>query len=387
MDGWTTCLLLFLAFQLVHTDDPQLAEDCRVYHLENYTDHHQSPPVPFRDHLEVSMFVESAGQPPSFVQIHLKSDNETVEVFINRDSEVTVRIGGKQKVKKRLLLNTTTPPLNSWFTLVLDLHSDTLIIFRPEDRLHQLEVNVRLGDNVMAQVAGDLHVVFNCMTGCMVHDKTSPWFGQDLGVLSSLTLYVSPEEGGQHPVVVVEPFNSFSQDPSDKVVANVTAEDPALWYKVVLQQDSENEAGVDGTGRGEHRVRITLSKNKSYSITNVTNALWTLWCFPDKAKEAIKPSIRGSLGGEGDYKEDDDDDDHDEDNDKLEGAGAGQVLAWVLVGLALFIVMVLAMILCTRMGSPAGNHEEDSEPGSPMLTVPPVNHRLPQQDHYSTKVL
>ncbi|KAK8733060.1 hypothetical protein OTU49_006737, partial [Cherax quadricarinatus] len=99
----------------------------------------------------------------------------------------------------------------------------------------------------------------------------------------------------------------------------------------------------------------------------------------------------------------------DSSKDQSGGAQAGQVIAWVFTGLALFLVMVLALALCAKMTPPpARTHsdfrpsvdivsqrygvssvsqreaEEESEPGSPVLTV---SRTLHPDDHYSTKVL
>lgn len=401
-------LVLLLLLQVVEATN-QMAQDCRVYHLQNGTQ--QRPAVPFLGQLEVSLWMGEAGGGgggiPNDLAIHLTSDhhlqNQTVQVFINRDCEALVLVKDKQVGR---MLRLVAAHSDTWLTLVLTYHHGTLLLYRPENRMNMVRAAITMEGNMTATVhsSNELHFAFNCGVGCLVHDGSSPLMGVSLGLGPSLGLYLSPQPGARHPAFVLSPTSNQSLAPADDdVPLNTTWWQPGTWYKLV-PHDQEGDGRVRGSREEVQIVKIPLM-NVSYSITHSIDVLWTLHCYPDMARGVEKQPL-----GETSTPQPPTKDIHNQRQTEHESAGAGEVVAWILAALALFVVALLALALCTRMSPPPDRPpdflpsvgvvsqrfevaengreaEEESEPGSPMLTVPPVSHRLPQSVDYSTKVL
>ena len=109
-----------------------------------------------------------------------------------------------------------------------------------------------------------------------------------------------------------------------------------------------------------HNLALTHTQD----IYNVT--ISSLTFIPDLGNTteriyASTPATEGTGGvGEGGGGEEDD---KSKEEKKGGRAGAGEVTAWLLAGLALFLVMVLALALCTKTAQHSKPyHVQDSQP-------------------------
>ncbi|XP_069937666.1 uncharacterized protein [Cherax quadricarinatus] len=369
-----------------------------------------TPQVVFSGHLEVSVLVKEADSLPKEVQIHLESSTsnwKSMYVLINKDSKVSVHVNDTL-VDGNLSLaahtcTPTHPPAHAWITLVITLHRGRLLIYRPEDRLRVLTAEVPQTDGAInAYVTSSVinHVAFNCASGCLIHDEASPLMGHNLKLESEM-VYVSLEGRGDDkpPKMLLASFNSKQEDDTPEKNLEVDFSDAKTdhWYKVLLQAQNSTRAA---DSEEVVTVRGVPVKNVSYTVSNATGVLWTYQCYPNMTRERWVEAREMTTTAHTPT---------DSSKDQSGGAQAGQVIAWVFTGLALFLVMVLALALCAKMTPPpARTHsdfrpsvdivsqrygvssvshreaEEESEPGSPVLTV---SRTLHPDDHYSTKVL
>nr|XP_045612981.1 uncharacterized protein LOC123767371 [Procambarus clarkii]XP_045612983.1 uncharacterized protein LOC123767371 [Procambarus clarkii] len=397
--------LAFLCLQLVHGDPEPARDDCHVYQLRRNETRHRTPSVAFRGRVEVSVMPEAGAVTPRQLIIQLElagNSSETANVFINNDSVALLRINETQ-VGGNLSLAATNPHNNTWFTLVLALHQHQLLVYRPENRQRILTAELSVSITTVFVSSNEaLQVVFNCASGCLINTRsTSP--GAELKIERSSVMYVNPQDaeggGGQQPTMFLIPVNSRESDPLKVDLSNATT---GQWSKLLLLL-GEDQNSDRGSGSAEDNVTVApvRVKNVSYRV-NVTSVFWTFQCYPDsgRGQDCVTPTDSSSSPSIAATTE--------QSTSDATSAGMGQVLAWVLTGLALFLVMILALALCSRMTPNAASHtdfqpsvgdlshrygvsfesrreaEEDSEPGSPIMTVP---HRLHPDDHYSTKVL
>ncbi|KAK7076658.1 hypothetical protein SK128_027145 [Halocaridina rubra] len=287
----------------------------------------------------------------------------------------------------------------SWVTLAVLLQDSNIVIYRTEDRENALVSQASLGSKVTATVsASDIqYVVFNCPAGCLMHDSTSPLIGRQLSIpVDGIALYIKQEEEAQ---------NAFLQLGFTDVKGNlttlkidVTKHGASLWHKLTIVHNKEDHVNVtvfvDGKGKEVGKAYM-MEDLLTVTILNSSSVLWSLHCYPENPTGQggwnIDISRNASIAPEG----------------KKAGAGIGEVLAWVLAAIALFIVMIMALLLCTKMGPREDTlgygasvgvvtsfgkmvmqneadreAEEDTEPDSPTLMMAPVvniNHRTPEE--------
>ncbi|XP_047489610.1 uncharacterized protein LOC125039567 isoform X2 [Penaeus chinensis] len=414
--------------------------DCRIYTLGVEGASNKTPTIPFRQHMTVSFF--NAGVADSRVQttIHLvdsRSETGSVTIFINRDAEVILRSGGAQLGVPLKLppppSSFTHAPGGAWTSLVVSFHDFCLVVYSQEDPVGAvITADVNLKGNISSFVASNTltYLVLDCPAGCHVHDGRSPLVDRWLPLPPYLNLFVS--------VLGQNASSSLDLAFKSEATGNAGLKKAKLevgrwrgqggqvargeWHRVQITRHAETSVAISWAG-DERRVDVPRGR-KLFRVARATAVVWSLYCFPDVARgqEAWlnhtspddpppNPDEDGNQSTNADKE--DQEEGADEGDTREEGSlGEGQVWAWVLTGLAFFLVMILALALCTRMkprhevtshgdylpsiGIVSHRHipetggreaEEMSEPGSPTIPATVINHKLPEENDHSTKKL
>ncbi|XP_063592817.1 uncharacterized protein LOC134769945 isoform X2 [Penaeus indicus] len=416
--------------------------DCRIYTLGVEGASNQTPTIPFRQHMTVSFF--TAGQADSRVQttIHLvdsSSEGGSVTIFINRDAEVVLRSGGTQLGGSLKLPPAPSPPSHgrwgTWTSLVVSFHDFCLVVYSQEDPVGAvIAADVNLKGNISSFVASSTltYLVLDCPAGCHVHDGRSPLVNRWLPLPPHLNLFVAAS--GQNASSSLS--LAFKSEATDYPGLKATELEVGRWrgrngqaasgewHRVRITRLGETSVNISW-GEGSRIVDVPPGK-RVFSVANASAVVWSLYCFPDvargqeawlnhtsPARDDPPPNPDEDESQSAGADEESQEEGADEGEPREEGSvGEGQVWAWVLTGLAFFLVMVLALALCTRMkprreitshgdylpsiGIVSHRHipetggreaEEMSEPGSPTIPVPVINHKLPEENDHSTKKL
>ncbi|XP_042878416.1 uncharacterized protein LOC122257276 [Penaeus japonicus] len=272
--------------------------------------------------------------------------------------------------------------------------------------------------------------------GCHVHDGRSPLVDRWLPLPPYLNLFVSTtSQNGSSNFGLAFQSQTTGYAGLKKVDLDVgrwkgSPTATRQWFKVQLSRHGKTAVKISWRGN-ETSVNVPSGKNV-FSVTNVDSVFWSLYCYPDVARgqeswiRHASPDLQDpTTNPDPDENEGDQDpgineqteeeakEKGEEGEEEEEGnVGEGQVWAWVLTGMAFFLVMILALALCTRMrprheitshgdylpsiGIVSHRHtaeaggreaEEMSEPGSPTIPVPVINHKLPEENDQSTKKL
>lgn len=356
--------------------------------------------------LEVSLQVGASGK--LLAQIFLRDSNNSKEIVVNEEN-VTLRLG---KAKHNQLTVANSQPF-SWVTLVLaSAGPDTVLAYLPNDRMNVMTTNITMhGSLVSVFVAKETHVVFNCLSGCLIRDTLSALVsgGNVANLQPPFTMYLKPKQN--HSIAPV--LTLTSRHTSKSVTVNASDWEEGVWYRVRVlvgmddQEQEQNKVKEPQQTKDGVMERQVWVPNENHTITKLEGVSWTLHCIPEDlinafpstaspdpehSTEEASTSTTESTEGEGNTNK-----------QKTEGgAGAGEVTAWVMAGLALFLVMVLALALCTKTARPdhaqhaldfqpsvgmvnwkGGSREpdEDSEPESPdELKVPHFHHSFKQPE-------
>ncbi|XP_050714905.1 uncharacterized protein LOC126997706 isoform X2 [Eriocheir sinensis] len=422
---WSLVLLLLSPQHTLQANSNAVAEDCREYCLQCNGTGHISPTARLGTMLQVSLQVTAQGELP-YATIIVKASNPPISVMVNREN-ITLRVNGQPAGNFSL---DTPRPAFSWVNLVLARPDPkSLLVYAPEDRLSVLTANAIPGDNVFVSSQHITRLAFNCILGCLIRDQNSALVGgggngkgmegeegegNDL-LRPPFTLYLKPA-----PIPSYEPFRYkfapffvlTSSSGFEKTV-NASEWEADTWHRVEVL----NKTGVK---KEEEKEEVKMwVPDELYRINILRFFNWTLHCPPHELKTAPGPTQGptdnsntrkttptttqapggntegtggGGGGGGGGRKSNSTGMPQ---KDVRGGAGAGEVAAWVLAGLALFVVLILALALCTKTATTHNIHsrnledcppsvgvlsfndiktrepEESSEPGSPTLSSTP----------------
>lgn len=416
------------------TDDPI---DCRIYTLGAAGSPYRTPAQPFAERLVVSFFNASEEDDDrAETTIHLvgsANESESVSIYINFEAQVILRSGGTMLGAPLQLPSHGRG--GTWASLVLALHDSRLVVYSLEDPVGVvMSAEVSLKGNVSSFVASSTptHLALDCPAGCHVHDGRSPLVGRWLPLPPSLNLFVSASDQNGSSAFGLA-FKSEATDVAGlkKVQLDVgrwhsgggVGAARGRWHKVQISRDGNTPVRISWGDGGEKKVDVAPGQ-MLFSVSNASSVLWSLHCFPDVARgqeawlnrtshdpdDPNQPEEENQTADKEDQKEEEKEDEGEKEEEG--NVGEGQVWAWVLTGLAFFLVMVLALALCTRMrprhevtshgdylpsiGIVSHRHmpetggreaEEMSEPGSPTIPVPVINHKLPEENDHSTKKL
>ncbi|XP_066945023.1 uncharacterized protein [Macrobrachium rosenbergii] len=348
--------LTVLTLARITTAFEEFAQDCRVYELKGNSKQYISPVISVHSLLTVSFYNRQEGDSPG--AIHL---------FLTEKTQIN----------------------NRWNSIT----SATV-----------------LGSNATAHLTtsqDSLYITANCPAGCLMHDHNSPWIGQPMPLGRPVNIYLSHKEGAMSATLLLG-FTDY-QGKNHTVGHDITQFESSLWHKLVIAHDGEEYITVQANGIEKSRVKIS-EQNSTFTIISSNDILWSLHCHPEHAT-GLEGWGRGGGGGGGtsnttQAKPSEED---------QKGAGAAEVVAWVLAGMALFLVMIMALFICTKMGPKSETTdygasvgvvtsygrtmtyrhaereaEEDTEPDSPTFLAPVIQHKVPEEedeDQSNTKML
>ncbi|KAK4324621.1 hypothetical protein Pmani_004734 [Petrolisthes manimaculis] len=366
---------------------------CRVYHINLEDDPptaHKTPSFPLRPHhpLYLSLWVEKDGEWPAELTIVLQHFN--ISLLITEEGMCVAWEGNKRS----RLLNVSTPTLqaHSWVTFVLALHAHTLVLYRSDQQhravshrlskqqqQHEDEVEVNVTSNKV------LHLTFNCPTGCHIHDSTSPLIDSRVILTPPFTLYLllqphpqethnphqQQQQQQQQPSFILTPHNNSSPVANNNNNNNISLVGSEWkegeWNQVNVVIRGQSDGSTVDASRG--RSEVVEVDDTTYYVSSVKGIQWTIQCHPlyhssspEPHESSISPILQeqhttgrtvnnnnnnGGGGGEDGGRVEAREGDKDETDGG--GSGVGEIVAWLLTGLAFFLVLVLAFTLCTRM--------------------------------------
>ncbi|KAG0722695.1 hypothetical protein GWK47_044024 [Chionoecetes opilio] len=388
-------LVLCTLLQGTHT------EDCLVYCLKcgsnsdnsNYT----TPRMPLRGSLEVSLQVDANGTLHT-AQINVRDSSPSVTININN---ATVTLQGSQPLQT-LTLPTPYTAL-SWITLVLDnTGHDNLLIYAPGDKHNVITTNTQPGSQAVVSAQQETHVAFNCVSGCLIRNSLSALIGRQ-ALQPPFTMFLNPRpRSSQHPE---PPVLTLTPPRGDNVTVDASQWAADTWHrvKVLAAEKAKRNMTVQRGQDGVTEACIWVTEG-NYTLTRLKGFTWTLHCTPEGLMDGASDTgnntdetMTSTLAPDGEGTEAGEGSEGNKSKQKTKGtAGAGQVAAWVMAGLAVFLVMILAFALCTRTArntqplhvqdnqpsvavyfknAASREPEEDSEPGTPNdLQVPGQRH-------------
>lgn len=394
--------VLIILITATSTLQDQFAQECRVYQLKGNTEQYATPLMPIQNLFTVSFYNQNEGDFPNNTLIFLAGIKRNMSIFINAVGEVSMRIKDTQRGRNFTL--EAAHVAHTWVSLAILIQDQNILIYRTDKRESFISVEMTLGPNVTAKVTtsqDQLYVTLNCPAGCLMYDKNSPLLGRNITLGDGVNLYIRHEEAASSAILNLGFVNKKGKP--HRVKIDVTKWKDSLWHKVNILHDKEKHVIVTSNGGEVSRIMLEW-ENITFAVENATSVLWSLHCYPDHAT---------GLEGWANMSDTITDDIPSEDKD--DGAGIAEVLAWVLAGMAMFLVAVMALLLCTRMGprtesmdygasvgvvnsygrdmplnDAVREAEEDTEPDSPTIMTPAINHKIPEEEdeHQSnTKML
>ncbi|XP_064083462.1 uncharacterized protein LOC135199398 isoform X2 [Macrobrachium nipponense] len=377
----------------------EFAQDCRIYELKGHTKYFKSPLISVHSLLTVSFYNREEGHYPKDIHVILREDTQNGtnmnKIHINPD--------GVLFLDRAKLNNLTLSPScqsGSWLSLAIMLQDQNIVIYE----WNFITAGTILGPNASAEVTtsqDSLYISTNCPAGCLMHNHQSPWIGQPMPLGRSVNIYLSHEEGAASASLLLG-FTDY-QGKNHTVNHDITQFESSLWHKIVIAHDGEDYITVQANGIEKSKVKIS-EENSTFTILSSTNVLWSLHCHPEHAT-----GLEGWGGGTSNTTQ------GKSSQEDQKGAGAPEVVAWVLAGMALFLVMIMALFICTKMGPKSETTdygasvgvvtsygramtyrhtdreaEEDTEPDSPTFLAPVIQHKVPEEedeDQSNTKML
>ncbi|XP_068212297.1 uncharacterized protein [Palaemon carinicauda] len=384
--------LAVLAMAGLATSYQQFAQDCRIYQLRTQTPQYKSPTITFSSPLTLSFYNEDIGDMPR--NIHIILQEKTGKV--TRKEKIHINPDGVLFLDHAKPNNLTFSPScypHSWLSLAIMLQDQNIIIYDINNRMNYITASTLLGSNATAEVTTSqrsLYVTANCPAGCLMHDHTSPLIGLQMQLARYANIYLSHEEGATSASISIG-FTDY-QGKNSTVTHDITDFESSLWHKLVIAHDAQDHIIVRANGIEKSKVMIS-EENSTFTILSSSSVLWSLDCHPEHATDLKGWVIQNTTEEKS----------QDEDKDE-EGAGAAEVAAWVLAGMALFVVMIMALFICTKKGPKSEitdygasvgvvtsygrtmtyrnerEAEEDTEPDSPTFLSPVIQHKVPEEE-------
>ncbi|XP_045134973.1 uncharacterized protein LOC123518300 isoform X2 [Portunus trituberculatus] len=368
----TWFLVLLVLLQRIQGDE-RMAKDCLEYSLNFNDTSNRTPSVSLGDALEVSLQVSVSKELP-VTQIILYGSEPQTYIAVNQE-KATLNYGNEHK---HLTLASDRSSF-SWIHLVLDpIGVDTLLVYTPADRLNAITANVNVGFSVYVSSNKETHVTFNCLSGCLIRDNLSALIRGKVKLQTPFTMYVNPiPRPPPAPLKLsITPMLTLTPDKGLNVTVNASEWTAGKWHRVkILKAENHQEEKIEQPRNGTDNVKeVQIWVHKAnYRISRLRGFRWTLHCAPEGLIDNFPSTESGDGAGPSEGKEGDK-------SRRKGGAGAGMVTAWVMAGLALFLVMVLTLALCTKTTQSSNpNQFHDSQPSVGIVYCKGAN-REPEED-------